>query len=174
MAFGALLVAGAGLGVAGALSGGASSQTALDNQATINQDNATLALEQGQYSAMRQGMQATQKLGAMRAAYGANGISSDSGSVISALQQSATNAEMDNQNIIRGANVKAISYENQAAMEKTEGDQAVAASYLGAFGAAAGAGAKYFGQSSGGSPSDDTENEEDQDDTAGSEWGGGE
>jgi hypothetical protein len=174
MAFAALLATGAGLGIAGALSSGASSQTALDNQAQINSENATLSLEQGQYSAMRQGMQATQRLGAMRAAYGANGVSSNSGSVIDALQQSATNAEMDNQNIIRGANVKAINYENQAALEKTEGEQAVASSYLSAFGAAAGGGAKYFGQSSGGTPSDDTENEEDQDDTAGSEWGEGE
>lgn len=157
---------------AGAYYTGQSTAASLDAQAQLNTENAQLATEQGQYDAMRQGMVASQKLGAMRAAYGASGISSTSGSFMDVMQSSAVNAEMDNQNIIHGAAVKAINYENEASMEKLGASNAVTASYLNMFASIAGGSAGTFGSSSSSSnnPSggtDDTEEAGGEDEMAG-------
>lgn len=134
---------------AGSYYTGQSTANALDAQAQLNTENAQLATEQGQFDAMRQGMIASQKLGAMRANYGASGVESTSGSVMDVMQSSAMNAEMDTANILHGAQVKAINYANEANMEKLGANNAVNASYLNMFASVVGGGAGAFGQTAG-------------------------
>lgn len=148
----------------GSLYSGRATQNALDAQADINDENAQLDIQQGDYNAMRQGMVVSQKLGAMKAAYGANGVSSNSGSVLDVLQQSATNGEMDTQNILHGAAIKAVNYQNEASMERLGASNAVTASYINAFSSVAGGTASAFGQQSssngGNGGNDDGESDE--------------
>lgn len=138
---------GAAAGVAGALYTGRATSDTLGAQAEINEANAELALEQGDYNSFRQGMKVSQHLGAIRAAYGGSGVAAGSGSVLAVLQASAMNGELDRQNIIHGAQVRAINYRNEAVLERAGASNAMTASYLNALASFGGSGARAFGQS---------------------------
>lgn len=154
-------LAGGIFGAAGALYSGAATSNSLGAQAQLNEENAQLALQAGQYNSMRQQMAVTARLGSMRAAFGGAGVASNSGSVLAVLQASATNGEMDVQNILHGAQVKAINYQNEASMEKLGASNSANASYLNAFASIVGGGASTFGQrSSGNTPDTDDVSEE--------------
>lgn len=139
-------ISGGTIGALGDLYSGQSTSSALNSQAQQNLENAQLAREQGEYNSMRAGMMAAQHVGGIKAAYGANGVESTSGSVLSVLNGSAMNAEMDVQNIKKGAEVRAINFENEASMEKLGASNAVTSSYLNALSSITMGSAKAFGQ----------------------------
>lgn len=132
-----LAIAG-GVQALGALSSGESQSEALGYSADVASNNATLALQAGDMNARRQQMLSSQKIGAERAGYGASGIDSGSGSALDVLGSSAMNGELDKLNILHGAQVQAINFENQAAIDRSQADSAKNAGLFGAAGALAG------------------------------------
>lgn len=127
-------IAAAGLGAAGSIMQGQSTANALDAQSNLQLQNAQEAEEQGQFNATKQQITSGQKIGAITANFGASGVRSDSGSAIDVLSASNMNAELDRQNILHGADVKAINFENQASMDKLGADSAIKGSYWSALG----------------------------------------
>ena len=123
----------------GAIAAGAMESAALNAQATIQRQNAQLDLEAGNANAARSQIISGQKIGSIEGAAGASGVT-QSGSVLSILAASSMNAEMDRQNILHGAQVKAIQSENQASMDQAGATSAVNGSYFQAIGGLVGGG----------------------------------
>lgn len=110
----------------------------------LMEKNAEIAREAGAYNAARQQDSAFKAFGATRADYAASGVTQDSGSVVDILRESYANAELDRLNIIHGAEMDALDYENKAsglheqvdAVRRTSGKRQLAA-LLGGFSQAA-------------------------------------
>jgi len=109
---------------------GQATKQSLDQQADIQEDNARAALEAGELDAQRQMIMAKGKIGGMTAAYGASGVTSNSGSMLEVIRSSYQNAELDNMNIKYGAKLRAINYENQASLNRAGGKSAMTAAYI--------------------------------------------
>lgn len=145
-------VTGSVFGAAGALVEGRAKADALDRAAEIERNNAALDIQTGEANAALSAIKSNKQIGSISAAYGANGISSDSISALSVLAASTSNAELDRQNIMHGAKVRAINYENQATMDEIGAKSALQGSYLNAISSVMMGGSKAFGQGSGDSP----------------------
>lgn len=127
--------AGAGLSLAsglistyGALYAGQSQANALNAEADYALQNAQEAESQGHFDAIKEEIMANNKMGAITANYGASGVTSNSGSAQAVLVASTANSELDRLNILHGADVKAVQYENQAAMDKIGAQSALTGS----------------------------------------------
>ncbi len=110
----AAIIGGAGLEAAGSLIESKEQQRALEAEAEAAEQNAFMAREEGRINSERQQAEAQQVFGSMKAGYAASGVTSDSGSVLEVLRQSYTNAESDRLNILYGAEMEAVNYENRA------------------------------------------------------------
>ncbi len=144
-------VAGSMTGAAGSLYQGQAQADALDRAALIQRQNAALDLQTGQANADRMMIQADKKIGAETTGYAASGVSQDSGSVLAVLAASHANAELDKQNILHGAVVRATNYNNQATMDEVGAKSALQGSYLNALSSMVMGGSKAFGSSMGAS-----------------------
>lgn len=125
---------------------------ALEYQATIAGQNATLARQAGASDAARAALFANQKIGAEVAGYAASGVETNSGSAMAVIQSSHANAELDRLNILHGADIKAINFENQASIDRIGAAKTRYASGFGVAGGLIGAGANAYGQSSAAGP----------------------
>ncbi len=112
---------------------GQMTSASLNNQATLADQNATEAEQQGQYNETRQS-----EIANSNASYGASGVTSNSGSVAAVIGESNANAQMDELNILHGADVKALNYKNQATMDRYGAASAMLGAYWGAAGALTG------------------------------------
>lgn len=132
---GALIAGGAGLSSIGGLIQGRRTADALNYQADLQRNNATLALQSAKFDSDRQSIFANQKIGAAKAGYASSGVDvSNSGSALAVLGASASNAELDRQNILHGGEIKAINFNNQASMDEKAAKQSLQASYFSALG----------------------------------------
>lgn len=131
---------GGAIGAEGALLKGQMTANSLNAQADQERIQAEEAKQAGAYNVFRQQMQATQSLGRATAAYGASGVASGSTSEQSVLMAGAMNSELDRQNILHGANMKAVQYENQASLNKFGANSALEGSYFSAIGSVLGGG----------------------------------
>lgn len=118
----------------GSLQAGQSTADSLQAQAALQRQQAQEALNAGQYDAMKSQMMSSMSIGKSIAAYGASGVTANSGSVLAVLAASASNAELDRLNILHGADIKAANYRNQAAMDEAGASSAIAGSRWAAFG----------------------------------------
>lgn len=134
----AAAVIGAGIKMYGALKQGSDTASALEQQAQIQQNNASAAMFAARENAMKQTLIASKQIGGESAGYAAAGVASDSGSVLDVLSASAANSELDRQNILYGGQIRSINYENQASIDRFSGQSAKSASYFNAFGALTG------------------------------------
>ncbi len=141
-------------GGAGALMQGQAQANALDRAASIERNNAALDIQTGQTNAAISSMRSNKAIGGIAASYGANGIAGDSGSVLNELAASTSNAELDRQNIMHGAQVRAVNYQNQATMDDIGAQSALKGSYFNAISSVMMGGSKAWGQSAGVSPGD--------------------
>lgn len=116
----------------GALYSGEMESAALNAQANLQMQNAGLDLEAGNANAAKSQIVSGQRIGAIQGSAAASGVT-QSGSVLSVLAASSMNAEMDRQNIIHGAQVKAVQAENQASMDKIGAQSSQTGSYMQAF-----------------------------------------
>ncbi len=143
------------VGAVGSLMKGQSESDALDYQAKIQANNAEMARRKATMDADRQQMIAGQKIGGITADYAASGVDvHTSGSVLSILGASASNSELDRQNILHGGDIRAINYENQSSLDRVAGGNALTGSYYGAAASLIGGAAKMYGNYSGGSSPD--------------------
>jgi hypothetical protein len=140
---------GSGLGAVGALYEGQAQSSSLDRAALIQRQNAALDLQSGQANADRMMISANQKIGAATTGYAASGVTADSGSALAVLAASHANAELDKQNILHGAIVRATNYNNQASMDEAGAKSALQGSYMNAVSSLMMGGSKVFGASAG-------------------------
>ncbi len=136
---------GIGFGAYGSLMQGQQTADLLDNQAKIQRSNADQDRLAAKANADRVMTLASKVEGKATAAYAASGVSSSSGSVLAVLGASASNAELDRQNIIHGGEVRAINAENQASLDELGSKHAIQASYFNALSSIFGGGSKMIG-----------------------------
>jgi hypothetical protein len=120
---------GTAFSVMGALNQGQQAKNAADYNAAVANNNAIAARQQAEANAAAQQRKARLQLGSMRAGYGAAGVGLE-GSPMDVLEQSASMAELDRQNILYGGELKAQGYESTAGLELMRGDAAVTGSYF--------------------------------------------
>jgi hypothetical protein len=99
---------------AGAKQAASQSAAAANYNAAIAAQNAQIVRQQAQADAILAQREARQRIGTIRAQYGASGA----GTPIDILTQSAEAAELDRQTIIYQGEVAATGYENQAAYQR--------------------------------------------------------
>lgn len=146
----AAAVAGAAVGIYGSLKSGQDEYNALSLQAKLQRQNATEALQKGQVDADRQQLIAGHRIGSEEAAFSASGVGMDSGSVMAVLGASHAASELDRMNILHGATIRAINYENQAGFDERGAASAREGSYWRALSFGLGGASKVYGQGASG------------------------
>lgn len=116
----ALMAVGTAVSVAGSLSQANAARAAGDYNATLAETNASLSRVQAAEQARRYGVSARKQLGAMRAAYGASGVTMQ-GSPMDVLGESAYTAALDSLTIRQGGEANASAYESQAVLDRLQG-----------------------------------------------------
>jgi hypothetical protein len=145
-----LSAVGTGLSIYGSILKGQQQSQALQYRSTVEEQNATSAMTAAVLNANKQQMQFAKMQGQDIANYGASGVSGESGSVLDTLASNAKASEMDKQSILYGGQIKAVNYQNQASIDKTQAGQALTAGYINAAASLFGGGAKMLGQFGGG------------------------
>lgn len=125
------MAAAAFFGAAGALSGGSSARREARRNAAVMRRNAAIARDQAAAEMLRQQVFARKVRGAMRAAYGAAGVTVE-GSPLDVLEESAATAELDRLTIKYRGELRAIGYQDIAAASDRQGDDAFTAGILNA------------------------------------------
>jgi len=125
------VIAAAGLSAIGQIQAGAAQSRAAKYNSALDEQNAAVSRSQAAADADIQKRESYRRMGAIRAAYGAAGITTE-GSPLDVLTNSAEMAELDRQNIIYKGEVRATGYENDAALERARGKAAMTAGYFGA------------------------------------------
>lgn len=138
------------LGFAGAITQGNAEKEAGDFNAAIDEQNAALTeLETAENERVFR-INTRQQLGAMRASYGASGISSVEGSAAEVIRSSAAAAELDALKLRTEGLNRARAYRENARLSRYMGSVGQASSRLSAFAALAGAGGKIASEFGGG------------------------
>lgn len=115
----------------GIIQQGQAQAASAEYNAKVALENADIALAQGRYSADLQQRDAQRAYGSVQAAYGASGVTSDSGSVVDVLMESTMNATRDNLALIHNSELEARSYRGQASMYQQEAANARTSMILG-------------------------------------------
>jgi hypothetical protein len=124
-------VAGAAVSAIGQIQQGKAAKQAGEYNALTAERNALVARQQASAEATAQQREASQRLGAIRAAYGASGVTVE-GSPLDVLSDSASLAELDRQTIEYKGSLRALGYEDTAALDRAQGKSAQRAGYMGA------------------------------------------
>jgi hypothetical protein len=135
-------IAGLALNVAGSLFSGSAKSSAAKYNARVAAQNAEIARQQGIAAVEAQQRQAARAIGSAMAAYGASGVSMDSGSPIDVLVDSARMAELDKLTTRYNYELKARGYEADSKLNLMEGRAARTSSLFGALGSIAKYGAE--------------------------------
>lgn len=131
--------------VVGRMRQASAAQSAANYNARVADRNAKMIEQQGAMDAEAQRRQNIIRLGAMRGAYGASGITVD-GSPIDVLESSATNMEMDRQTILRRVKLRSLGYESDADLSRMESSYARSNGLWGAAGTLISGAAQGYGQ----------------------------
>jgi len=116
---------GTAVSVAGAMSSARAQANAANYNAAVASRNAAIARQQTAQDLETQQRQARMQIGAMRAAYGASGVTPE-GSPLDVLEQSASAAELDAQNIKYRGELKALGYSEEASLDSSQAGSALA------------------------------------------------
>lgn len=119
-----MVAAGGILSAIGAQQEGAATAAAQNFNAATKRRDAALALEQAQTDAAAARRASQQTLGAMRAGYGAAGVTGE-GSVMDALASSAALAELDRQTILYKGQLRSIGAREDASLSQLAARTAV-------------------------------------------------
>jgi hypothetical protein len=112
-----------GFQVFSALSSARAARKEAEYNAAINERNAGIARDQAAADAEAQGRHARMVIGRARAGYGASGVTQE-GSPIDVLAMSAANAELDRQNILYRGELRAMGYQDTAALDRSRASAA--------------------------------------------------
>lgn len=126
--------AGSGISAIGALMGGQSASRLYQYRAAIALQNRDYALATGELQAQRYGMQARQRMGALRAGIGAQGIDIGSGSKANVTSSQQTVTDIDLAQIRNNAARKAYDYTVEATGDEMASTEAVRAGKIKALG----------------------------------------
>lgn len=126
-----LLAVGTAVAAYGAIQQGRAAAEAANFNRENALRNARISREQAARDAEAQGRRSRKIIGAMRAGYGASGITLE-GSPLDVLEESAATAELDRQNIIYRGELRAMGYTDTAALEGMRADSAMESAYYGA------------------------------------------
>lgn len=133
--WGKKIEAGGGIvGAFGTVLGGMQSKQSAYMNASFEEFNADQIDYMGRQAVAKQKRQADQIIGNARANYGASGVQSTEGSPLDILQQSASEAALDNIMMKYNYDVAAYGKRRSAKIMRYEGDQALENSYLSAAG----------------------------------------
>jgi hypothetical protein len=143
----ALAAVGTAVSVAGAMSAADAQAQAANYNAMVARNAATAAQQQAQQTAEIQQRQAKQQLGAISVGYGASGVTSE-GSPLDVLASSASNSELDRQNIIYHGNLQAAGYGDEASLDAARVGSAQTAGMTSAAGLLLSGGSKVATQGS--------------------------
>lgn len=127
----ALPLVGGVVGMAGAQQAGNAKAAADNYNAQVATQNAAYTEQQTAEEIRRQGVYATEVIGAERANYGAAGVSSTSGSALDVLQASAKNAALDALTIQHAGDMKAWAYRSGAALDTMSSQESQTAAMFG-------------------------------------------
>jgi len=122
---------GTALSIAGALSRGNAASAAGDYNAQIARQNAILARQQSAEAERRFRIDSSKRMGAMRAAYSASGVTLE-GSPMDVLEESFYTAEMDALTIRQGGRASAAAYKSEAQLSHMQGRAGQQAGYTSA------------------------------------------
>lgn len=115
----------------------------------VAEQNADAARQQGAAAAEAQHRDAMRKLGLMQANYGASGVDQSTGSPLDVFSDAVGQSTLDNLNTKYNYQLKALGYQNSAALDSATADNATTSSYLSAAGSLLGAGANAYGRYTG-------------------------
>lgn len=138
-------VGGTAFKVFGALKQGQAAQQAAQYNAAIAERNADISRQQAEAEALQIDREGRQRAGAIRAAAGASGITLE-GSVLDVLADTVAQGELEKQNAMYVGNLRAMSYEEDAALELRSGKTARKASFYEAGAALLSGGAQGYTQ----------------------------
>lgn len=109
-----------------------------EQNAGIATQNATFAAEEGEQTASVQGQKTRQTAGAQKAGMGASGISANIGSNVDVQAGTAMKGQLDMMQIrsqaarqAYGFETKAVDFQNQVAIDKSAGKNAITEGYIG-------------------------------------------
>lgn len=145
LAIPAMMMAGSAISAMGAISQANAQQAASSYNATIKEREAGLATEQATQDVQQVRWAAKRAEGSLLAGYGASGVTTDTGSPLDVLANSASQAKLDEETVLFKGKLKAMGLNAGAELDRTAGKTAKqqgplnAASYLlGGAGQAAG------------------------------------
>lgn len=127
----ALLAVGTAFSAIGAIQQGQAANSAAKYNAAVAGQRATAAKQQAAADMDKKRRDTVRRLGSIRAAYGASGVTLE-GSPLDVLAESAANAELDVLTIKYKGDLEATGYGNEATLETARGQQARTAGYMGA------------------------------------------
>lgn len=111
-----LAAVGTAVAVYGTVQQGNAAKDAAEHNSQLAAQQALIAQQQAEQDAQMQQRQARQRIGAASAAYGASGVSGD-GSPLDVLSTSASQAELDRQNILYKGKLKSLGYQDQSQLD---------------------------------------------------------
>lgn len=126
-----LAAAGSVVSAVGAVSQGNAADAAGRYNAQLAQQNAVLSRKQAREEERRFRVDTSKRIGAMRAAYGATGVTMD-GSPMDVLESSLYTSELDALTIREGGRASAAAYESEATLARLQGRSARRAGYISA------------------------------------------
>jgi len=144
-----IMLAAAAVGTYAAIKQSQAASDTADYNAKVATQNAAAATQQGLQAQQLQRQDAERKLGGMVANYGANGIDPGSGTATDVINDSISQATLDNLNIKYNYQLKALGYQNSATLDSSAASNDTTAGYLSAAGSAlggvSGAAKQYYG-----------------------------
>lgn len=125
------MLIGAGMSVAGQIAGAQAQSASYKSQAAYADRQAEMTQQKGAYDANQQARQNDRQLASMRGQYLSSGVAL-SGSSLDVLQDSATEASLDEQAIRYGSQVQTDNYRFQAGLARSNARSAQMGGYMGA------------------------------------------
>ena len=120
----------AGVSAAGSVIGGVNQATAYRTQAQFSERQALMERQQGAFEATRAKRQNDRQLASIRGQYLSSGFALD-GSPLGVLEQSASEASLDEQAILYGANVRAGNAKFEAGQARSNASSAMTGAVIG-------------------------------------------
>lgn len=131
------------IGAVGAIQQGKATAAAANHNAQVAEQNAKTAREMAQADVEAKARDQQRHFGAMRAAYGANGLAFE-GSALDVFEDQLYDAELDKRLISYKGELRARGYEEEAVNKRMEASAAKSAGFIGALSAGFKAGSSYF------------------------------
>ena len=110
---------------------GNAAKAAGDYNAARARRDAAVAVQQSEADAQAKDREKIQHIGAIRAAYGASGVTG-AGNALDIMATNAALFEQDKQNILYKGRLRALGYEETATLEEMSGEAAQTSGYIGA------------------------------------------